>query len=57
MSDRIEVENVGQPGKTNRVDATKYCAMRDALLPLLPDAAPGLTPRELLEAVTPVLPQ
>lgn len=41
--DRIEIENVNQPGSTTRVDRRKYAAMRRALLAVLPDAAPGLT--------------
>ncbi len=57
MDDKIVVENVGQPGKTYRVDARKYAAMRDAVLAALRAAAPGLTPAELIAAVKPRLPQ
>ena len=57
MDDKIVVENVGQPGKTYRVDARKYATMRDAVLAVLPAEAPGLTPAELIAAVKPRLPQ
>ena len=34
--DKVTVENVNHPGKTERVDRAKYEAMRAALLPALP---------------------
>ena len=40
--DKIEIENVNAPGRTERVDRAKYLAMRKALLTVLPEAAPGL---------------
>lgn len=55
--DKIEVQNVGQPGKTYRVDAAKYRAMRGAMLAVLPDEAPGLAVAEVTEAVKPHLPE
>ena len=57
MSDgeRIEVENVNVPGRTSRVDAAKYRTMREAVLALLPNAAPGLTQAEIREGVVPYL--
>lgn len=54
---QIEIENVGQPGKTYRVDATKFAEMKRAVLATLPDKAPGMTPAELIEAVKPKLDQ
>lgn len=54
---KIDIENVGQPGKTYRVDAAKYTDMRRALLQVLPDAAPGMTPAEAIAAVKPLLDQ
>lgn len=54
---QIEIENVGQPGKTYRVDAAKFTEMRRAVLAVLPDAAPGMTPAALIEAVKPLLDQ
>ena len=53
----IEIENVGQPGKTYRVDGAKYAAMRSAYLAVLPDAAPGLTPEQIIAALRGSLPQ
>ncbi len=55
--ERIEIENVLQPGKTYRVDAAKFAAMRDAMVAVLPDAAPGLTPPQIKQAVLPHLPE
>ena len=53
---RIEIENVLQPGKTYRVDAGKFAAMRDAMLAELPGEQPGLTPAELRARVLARLP-
>ncbi|CAN1571972.1 hypothetical protein MCELHM10_03304 [Paracoccaceae bacterium] len=55
MSDKIEVENVGQPGKITRVDAAKYAEMRAAVLTVTPAEAPGFTPAQIIEAVKPHL--
>jgi hypothetical protein len=55
MTDKIEVQNVGQPGKTTRVDAAKYAEMRKALLAVTPAEPPGLTPAEIIQAVKPHL--
>lgn len=52
---RIEIENVGQPGKTYRVDAAKFAAMREAVLKVLPDTAPGLPVDAVIAAVKPLL--
>ena len=52
---QIEIENVGQPGKTYRVDAAKFTDMRRAVLAVLPDSPPGLTPAALIDAVKPLL--
>ncbi|MGL5009665.1 MAG: DUF6958 family protein [Paracoccaceae bacterium] len=48
---QIEVENVLQPGTTYRVDAEKYAAMRSALMAVMPDRAPGMTPAALQKAL------
>ena len=55
MTDKIEVQNVGQPGKTYRVDAAKYTNMRQAVLAVTPPEPPGLTPTEIIDAVKPHL--
>ncbi len=56
MSEKIEIENVLQPGKTYRVDRDKYEAMRAAMWAALPTAAPGLDAGELKAAILPGLP-
>ena len=55
MTEKFEVQNVGQPGKTYRVDAVKYAEMRAAVEKVLPTEPPGLTPAQLIEAVKPHL--
>ena len=54
---KIEIENFTSPGKVFRVNAAKYTAMRQAYLAVLPDAAPGLTPEQIISAVQGRLPQ
>ena len=54
---KIEVQNVIRPGKTYRVDAERYEAMKAAYLKVLPAKAPGLTPAEILARVPEHLPQ
>jgi hypothetical protein len=50
-------ENVNVPGYTQRLDATMYRAMHQALMKVLPDSEPGLTQNEMREAVVPHLPE
>jgi hypothetical protein len=58
MSDEtMEIQNVGQPGKTYRVNAAKFVAMRAAVLAVLPAAAPGVAVADVIAAVRPGLPQ
>ena len=57
MAEKIEIENVGQPGKTYRVDADKFAAMKAAVLAVLPTDAPGMSVSALIDAVKPKLPQ
>ncbi|CAN7179812.1 DUF6958 family protein [Bosea sp. LjRoot237] len=54
--DKIDIENVNKPGKSERVDRGKYTAMRKALLSVLPEEAPGLTVPDAKEALLPLLP-
>jgi hypothetical protein len=54
--DNVVVENVNIPGKTSRVNAAKYHAMKRAMLEVLPQDEPGLTQAEIREAVIPHLP-
>ena len=53
----IEIENFTSPGHRTKVNAAKFTAMRDAYLAVLPDAPPGLTPGQIIDALRPTLPQ
>ena len=57
--DRIEIESITSPHHVQRVNRAKYMAMREALLPVLPDAPPGITVAEakaaLMEHLSPDL--
>ncbi len=55
--EKVVVENINVPGHTVRVDREKYEAMRKALLKVLPRKAPGLTQKEMFEAVKAHLPE
>ena len=55
-ADRIEIENVVSPHHKQKVDRTKYMAMRKALLAVLPNDPPGLTVAEAKDALLPDLP-
>ena len=54
---KIAIENVNCPGQTTNVDAEKYAAMREVLLKVLPEAAPGLTQKDMQQAILPHLPE
>ena len=56
-SEKVAVENINTPGKTSNVDASKYTAMKSALLSVLPKQTPGLSQREMMDAVLPHLPE
>lgn len=53
----IEIENVLHPGSVKRVQADKYEAIKQALLHILPTEAPGLNGTQIIEQVTPHLPE
>jgi hypothetical protein len=53
--EKIEIQNVGQPGKTYRVDRAKFDEMRRAVLLCLPAEPPGITPAELIAATKEIL--
>lgn len=55
--ERVVVENINTPGRTSRVNAVMYRAMRQAMLQVLPYTEPGLTQAEMREAVIPYLPE
>jgi hypothetical protein len=54
---KITVENVNVPGRTSRVSAAKYQALKQAMLQVLPESEPGLTQAEMRDAVLPHLPK
>jgi hypothetical protein len=54
---RVRIENVNHPGSSTNVDAGLYNAMREALLAVLPAAAPGMTESQMRQAVLPKLPE
>ncbi len=54
---RVRIENVNHPGSSTNVDAGPYNAMREALLAVLPAAAPGMTESQMRQAVLPKLPE
>jgi len=54
---KLQIENVLQPGKTYPVDQAKFTAMCTAVLGVLPDAPPGMTPQQVIAAVKPILTQ
>jgi hypothetical protein len=55
-SEKIEIENVNSPGKTGRVDKTKYEARRSAMLKVIPQNAPGLTAEEIKSELISIVP-
>jgi hypothetical protein len=57
MTDKVEVLNVNHPGQKSNVDATKYTAMKQALLQTLPEQSPGLTQKQMMEQVKSFLPE
>lgn len=56
-ADKVEVLNPNSPGRSTRVDAAKYRAMREAMVASAPDAAPGCTVAELKSRILPRLPE
>ncbi|EBA10785.1 DUF6958 family protein [Roseobacter sp. CCS2] len=48
---KIEIESITSPQRTDRVDRVKYMAMREALMPVLPNTAPGITVAEAKAAL------
>jgi hypothetical protein len=56
IDDKITVQSITSPGRTERLNRAKYMAMREALIAILPDRAPGITVAEAKEALLPHLP-
>jgi hypothetical protein len=55
-AEKVVVENVNVPGYTGRVDAARYKIAKAALLKALPKKEPGLTQKEMVEAMRALLP-
>jgi hypothetical protein len=56
-SEKIDLENVNDPGQIKRVDVNMYDAMKRAFLKILPQTSPGLTVVEIQERVIAHLPE
>ncbi|MGJ8527502.1 DUF6958 family protein [Maritalea sp.] len=56
MTDKVHVENINSPGKTTRVDASKYNAMHEAMMQVLPSEAPGMKVADVIAAAKQHLP-
>ena len=54
-TNRTPVRNITSPNHITHVDRAKYMAMRAALMAVLPDTAPGLTPAQAQQALLPHL--
>ena len=54
-SDKITVRNINAPQHITQVDRAKYLGMHAALMAVLPDTAPGLTPAQAQAALLPHL--
>lgn len=54
--EKITMENVNVPGQTTRVNKVMYDAMLQAMWTVLPTCSPGLTQKEIYDAVIPHLP-
>jgi len=54
--DKIAIQSITSPDRSERVDRAKYMAMRAALISVLPADQPGLSVAEAREALLPNLP-
>jgi len=54
--EKITMENVNVPGQKSRVNKAMYDAMKQAMWTVLPAQSPGLTQKEIYDAVIPHLP-
>jgi hypothetical protein len=54
--DKIEIQSITSPHRTERVNRVKYLAMREAMLAALPTGLPGYTVPETEAALLPLLP-
>lgn len=56
-AEKVVVENINHPGKTQRLDAAPYEAMKQAILLVLPAGSPGMTVAEMQAALLAHLPE
>ena len=56
-AEKVVVENINHPGKTQRLDAAPYEAMKQAILMALPASSPGMTVAEMQAALVGHLPE
>lgn len=56
IDDKITVQSITSPGRTERVNRAKYSAMREALIAVLPSSAPGITAAEAKASLVAHLP-
>ena len=54
---KVEISNINFPGRITTVNAEKNEAMKAAILKVTPRKAPGITASEVVERVTPLLPE
>ena len=54
---KIEIENINVPGKSTKVDAVEYAAMKKVFLEILPSSTPGLSQKEIQQLVKAHLPE
>ena len=54
---KTRVENINVPGYSTRVNKAMYEAMQEALWKVMPAKSPGLTQKEMIEAVVLHLPE
>jgi hypothetical protein len=55
--EKITIENVNVPGQKSRVNKAMYDGMKEAMWKVLPTQSPGLTQKEIFEAILPHLPE
>lgn len=55
VNEMIEIENFTSPDWSGRVNRAKYMMMREALIPVLPTEAPGMTVAQAKAALLPNL--
>lgn len=53
--DKVQVENINTPGRVENVDASKYNAMKTAMLKVMSND--GMTAKAIKEAAIPHLPE